>query len=353
VTPRVSVIVTCYNLGRYLDEAVESVFAQTFQDWELLIVDDGSTDPSTRQLLARYDRPRTRVLGTAENRGLPAARNLGIAHACGEYLCALDADDKLAPTYFEKAVRRLESDPSLTFVSCWLQAFGDEEWVWKRDRCDLVTLLAECTVNGPSLVRRSAVLALGGYDATMREGNEDWDLWISLVERGHRGAVLPEVLFYYRRRPGSLSRTCLVPETHLRIVRYLVDKHHESYRTHLIDVLLRKETEVAELRRRRHALEQEIDARLMPALEHWAAELESGRARPAAPPGPGPGGADTTPADLGDTERARLHEALRQSRAEVDALRRSVSWRITAPLRGLYDALRRVRRRGTAGRIRR
>src|SRR5262249_34342696 len=81
--PKVSVIIPCYNLGQYVDEAVQSVLDQTFQDFEILIVNDGSTDPETNRLLTGYDRPKTRVMAT-ENRGLPSARNLAIEHATGE-----------------------------------------------------------------------------------------------------------------------------------------------------------------------------------------------------------------------------------------------------------------------------
>src|SRR5262249_4941155 len=82
---RVSVIVPCYNLGPYLDEAIDSVFAQTFQDFEIVVVDDGSTDPDTRRLLASYERPRTRLV-RSDNRGLPATKNLGLAHTTGPYV---------------------------------------------------------------------------------------------------------------------------------------------------------------------------------------------------------------------------------------------------------------------------
>src|SRR5262249_6222731 len=128
--PRVAVVLTCYNLGRYLDEAVDSVLAQTFRDFELVIVDDGSDEPQTVRLLESYARPQTRVVHSP-NRGLSAARNLGIRETTGEYICALDADDVLEPTYLEKSVRVLDADPTLAFVSHWLRAFGDETWEWR------------------------------------------------------------------------------------------------------------------------------------------------------------------------------------------------------------------------------
>src|SRR6185369_13027955 len=156
----VSVIIPCYNLGRYLDEAVASVLAQTFQDFEILIVDDGSTDAATRAVLDGYSRPRTRVFRTA-HAGLAAARNHGIERAQGRYVCALDADDTLEPAFLEKLVRVLDADASLTFSSCWLRTFGDESWEWTPERCDLPALLWENTVLTAALVRRDAVVAIG------------------------------------------------------------------------------------------------------------------------------------------------------------------------------------------------
>ena len=248
--PKVSVIIPCCNLGQYLDEAVESVLSQTYQDFEILVVDDGSTEPATRALLADYRRPGTQVIHAAHG-GLAAARNLGIASAAGEYLCALDADDRLDPTYFEKAVPVLDADPSIGFVSCWLRTFGDEEWEWKPERCDLPALLWEDTVLTAALVRREAVVAAGGYDTKMPvQGDEDWDLWLTLVEQGCRGAILREVLFNYRRRAGSMSTVAWNGSGHLSLAAYLVAKHRETYRAHLIDVFRHQDIETGERRAR-------------------------------------------------------------------------------------------------------
>src|SRR5262245_27829119 len=172
--PAVSVVISCFNLGQYLDEAVGSVLAQTFQDFEILVVDDGSIDPLTQTVLGSYAAPKTRVIRTL-HRGLAAARNAGIAEASGEYLCALDADDRLLPTFFEQTVRVLSENPQLTFCSSWLRTFGEEQWDWTPARCDLPALLWENTVLTAALVRRSVVVALGAYDTAMPEqGDEDW-----------------------------------------------------------------------------------------------------------------------------------------------------------------------------------
>jgi glycosyltransferase involved in cell wall biosynthesis len=272
--PAIGVVIPCFNQGRYLDEAVDSVFAQTRGDFEIFVVDDGSTDPETRRLLAGYERPRTRVVRT-ENRGLPAARNAGIRLAENPYICCLDADDRLAPTWFEKALEVLEEDPSVSFVSHWLSTFGDQEWDWTPERCDLAALLDMNTVNGAAVVRRRDLQAVGLFDESWRDGCEDWDLWLTLVERGCRGVILPEVLFHYRRRPGSMSREMNRPARQLDLFRRLIEKHAASYRTHLLDLLQRRETNLGDLLGEIHDLEREHRSWWSPELERRRAEVEA------------------------------------------------------------------------------
>jgi GT2 family glycosyltransferase len=345
-SPKVSVIVPCYNLGQYIDEAVDSVLAQTCQDFEIIIVNDGSTDAATNERLHDYPHPRTRVIAT-ENRGLAAARNLGITVARGAYVCALDADDRLAPTYLEKATRILDADPSVAFVSSWLETFGDESWVWKQERCDLPTLLGECTVCTAALVRIAALHDIGGYDEAMPEqGYEDWDLWISLVERGFRGVIIPEVLFHYRQRAGSMSSICCSGEAHLKLMRYLVEKHEASYQQHLLEVLLRRDGEVADLLRSNAELERHIDTWLVPEVARRREELEALRQKAEAERE-----RRIAHERVEELERARAADqaqlqevtaALARTRDEVAAVRESKSWKATAPLRALYGWLDRL-----------
>jgi len=337
---KISVIIPCYNLGEYLDEAVASVLAQTYQDFEIVIVDDGSTDSATRGLLADYRRPRTRVI-RAVHGGVSAARNLGIANTTGGYLCALDADDRLEPTYFEKAVPVLDADASIAFVSCWLRTFGDEEREWKPERCDLPALLWENTVLTASLVRREAVVAAGGYDTGIPiQGFEDWDLWLTLAERGCRGVILPEMLFNYRRRAGSLSTISWYGSGHLPLTSYRLAKHRELYLAHLVDVLLHQDSETAALLRRNDEIERVLASELEPEVALRREELATLRSRLAAA-SPRPAG-DAPPM----AQRvAELEAALHAASAEVTALRTSMSWRTTGPLRQAYG--RWLRWRGT------
>jgi cellulose synthase/poly-beta-1,6-N-acetylglucosamine synthase-like glycosyltransferase/SAM-dependent methyltransferase len=247
--PTVSVVIPCYNLGAFLDQAVQSVLDQSFQDFEIVVVDDGSTEEATRLLFASYRRPRTRVIRT-ENRGLARARNLGIEQARGRYVSCLDADDLLDPGFLEKAVAALDAQPHLGFASCWLTAFGESSFTWTPESCDFPVLLSECTVCTAALQRRDAVLAAGGYDPGMPlPGYEDWDLAIGLIEAGRPGTILREPLFRYRIRRGSMSVACMEPSNHRRLLRYMVAKHHSSYRGHRRELLEITERRTAELAR--------------------------------------------------------------------------------------------------------
>lgn len=103
--PFVSVVIPCYNHRQFVAEAIQSILEQTLQDVEIIVVNDGSTDGETVHILNALERPKTRIIHLPLNVGLPAARNAGIREAQGKYVCCLDADDKLHPTYLEKAVR--------------------------------------------------------------------------------------------------------------------------------------------------------------------------------------------------------------------------------------------------------
>ena len=247
-TPQTSFVVTCHNLGSYLLETLDSLEAQTVQDFEIVVVNDGSTDGETCRVLANLSRARTELVHI-ERRGLPGARNAGVRHARGRFLCMVDADDLLEPGYLERSLVALSASPDMAFASHWLRAFGDEQWDWTPTDCTFPALLHANTVNGAALMRREFFEQLGGFDETMTEGCEDWEFWIRAVAAGHRGTIIPEFLFRYRRRADSMSRTMHNVPGAAALYGQLVARHGAVFAEHLTDLLQRRDEGIAFLSR--------------------------------------------------------------------------------------------------------
>jgi glycosyltransferase involved in cell wall biosynthesis len=282
-----------FNLGRYLPEAVESVMAQTYQDFELIIIDDGSTDEYTNLLLDHWPYARARVLRQA-NRGVAVARNQAISQGCGRYICCLDADDRLRPAYFERAIECLDADTHTGFVSGQMQMFDGERTLIIPVECALPAMLAENLAFEPAMFRRSAWEAVGGYCSTfIVSGIEDWDLWISFLEFGYRCEVLPDVIFDYRVLPNSMTSRMELPDRWAALIGELVTRHPALYREHLVSVLMQNARRIAELRAWANSLEKthawleqqalswqqnsERLERLLAAQIEWSQQLQIGK----------------------------------------------------------------------------
>ncbi len=204
----VSIIIACYNYAHFLPESVASVLGQTYRNWELIIVNDGSTDDTVevaeRLIAANPDR-RIRMI-TQENKRLAGARNAGIREAQGDYILPLDADDTIAPTMIAKCVAVLDDSPHVSMAYTDQTHFNETGRVWAANSRDwdfagelYVNQLCVCC-----LFRRSMWAEVGGY----REdcvGAEDWDFWIAAGERGHAAWRIAEALFRYRKHGASLS----------------------------------------------------------------------------------------------------------------------------------------------------
>ncbi|WP_342375196.1 glycosyltransferase [Myxococcus stipitatus] len=226
-TPRVTVLVPYFNMGRYLPETLRSIRAQTFTDYEILLVDDGSTDPHSRALLETLDAPDLRII-SKQNGGLSSARNAGLREAKGHYVLPLDADDLLQPTFLEKTVAVMEGSRDFAFVTSLVSYFIDDParvvggwapWGVERDALWVFNVASTCT----ALMERRHLEEVGGYDEWLT-AYEDWDVFCSLAERGLSGTVIPEPLFQYRLRPDSMTRTTVVTDRYA-VMAYLYQKH--------------------------------------------------------------------------------------------------------------------------------
>lgn len=206
--PAVSVIVPVYNTAPFVAETLDSILAQTFTDYEILVVNDGSPDT---ELLERVLEPyagRIRYL-RQENAGVSAARNNALAVARGRYVAMLDSDDTWHPEYLAAHVAVLEGDPSVHVVYPDAVRFGggaeqrySEQYPVGGDITFSRVLARECQVYGGVAARTDAVVAAGMYDPELRAA-EDFELWLRILHRGGRIVYLDRVLARYRHRPGS------------------------------------------------------------------------------------------------------------------------------------------------------
>jgi hypothetical protein len=271
-TCAVAVVIPCFNLGAFLEETVASVRAQTRPAAEIVVVDDGSDDPRTLEVLARIPDltgGRGRVERVAHG-GVARARDHGCRATSSPYLLWLDADDLLDRTFLEKTAERLDRDPSLDFVATGTEMFGEATGTWiPPEPQDLVRHLAEGSFCITSLFRRRLWEKIGGCDPSLSAA-EDWDFWLRALERGHRGAVVAEPLFRYRIRSGSRDERGLVRERFAAAVRTVLERR--------APLLARLGEEVLEARRAHLHVRVQDRAQLLASRE----ELEATRVRLAA-----------------------------------------------------------------------
>ena len=242
----VSVIIPCYNSGHYLEDAVASVMNQTYSGWEIVIVDDGSTDADTlaglRALEARQD-PRIRII-RQRNAGPAAARNTAIAHTTGKYILPLDADDTIEASYMAQAIPVLEHDTGIGIVYCKARKFGLEPIPWELPPFSYEQMAIDNVIFCTAFFRRDDWGAVGGYSEALRHGAEDYDFWLKILKLGRKVYQIGDVLFNYRVHEHSRTfrfrqnTECLVA-TYATIFRNNIEyfaRHAESiyrYRLHL------------------------------------------------------------------------------------------------------------------------
>jgi len=232
--PQVTVIIPTFNRARYLAEAIQSVLGQTFLDYELIVVDDGSTD-GTSAVLAGFGDSRLRVL-RQENRGISAAMNAGLRAARGKYIARLDSDDMWFPNLLACETMVLDSRPDVGVVYARAQAMSAngtprEHYLGLPLRYPQDALLSllwgDCTCNITALARRSCFAAAGPYDETLRT-HEDWDMWLR-VARSYHFTFLHSTLGRFREHDdGITSPSSSTFVAHIESRVQVLDKFYAS-----------------------------------------------------------------------------------------------------------------------------
>lgn len=212
--PKVSVIIPAYNAMAYLPETIANVLQQTYTDFEVVVINDGSTD-HVQEWITQVKDSRVRLV-SQKNRGLAGARNRGIEESQGEYLAFLDADDLWESTKLAQQVEILDSEPEVGLVYTWV-AYIDEQGnstgrvvnnpnnqqegnIWRKLTAGNVV---EC--GSVAMVRRECLLKCGVFDSNLGSFVEDWDMWLRIA-RLYPFRVIKKILVYYRQVTNSASR---------------------------------------------------------------------------------------------------------------------------------------------------
>ncbi len=227
---KLSIVVPFYNMGQYIDETIQSLLQCNYADKEILIINDGSTDKHSLQKLDGYRLNSSLKVIDIKNGGLANARNTGAEKADGEFLAFLDADDKVQQNYYTQAIGVLRQYTNVHFAGCWVKYFGNSDNIWPAFMPEPPLILNHNTVNSSSLVyKREAFLKAGKNDPTMLfQGYEDYESVIAMLAAEFGGVVIPEPLFHYRVRTGSMYRK-ISRSKKLSLYQHICEKHGKYY----------------------------------------------------------------------------------------------------------------------------
>lgn len=242
----IAVIVSCYNQGRTIEEAIDSALSQTRIPAEVILIDDGTTDIFTIQKIAALRRPNLRAVHI-ENRGTAGARNYGARLTSSDYLVFLDGDDILERTYLEKAGALLDARPELGVIACTLRAFEGADYVWTPPPFNFVDGFARGTPPVTSMIRRSVFDSVGGFDENFGLF-EDYDFWLSALEQGHKGEIIAEPMLRYRVRTLSNYHRIMQSEVWIERRNAILSKHLKTVEQYGLDILHATELFILEQR---------------------------------------------------------------------------------------------------------
>lgn len=223
----ISIIITCYNDFEYIEESVNSAINQTYQNKEIILVDDGSEE-RTKSILKKIENKVTRIIYQS-NQGVSVARNIGVYAAKGEFIMILDGDDYFMPSFCQKAVEIFDKENDVVNVTCNARWFWDDldYQIYEPVGGSVVNFLKSNSSIGNSLFRKQKFLEVGGYDEKMIHGYEDWEFFIRLHEKGGVTHVLPEILFNYRKK--RISRSTKSYNYKYELLEYIYLKHSNLY----------------------------------------------------------------------------------------------------------------------------
>ena len=234
--PIISVVIPCYNDGIYLPETIQKLKLQTEQSFEIIIVNDGSTDAHTLEVLADLSTQDHIQVLHKENGRMSSARNYGVQHANGKFIAALDADDYFDPSFFTKALSVFEKEPNTAVVTSYIKFFGTKSGKSKPRGGNAFNFLFSNQCPACAMVRKEVWDQVGGYDETMKLGYEDWEFYIRITKLGLQVHLIPAYLLFYRQTHKSTLQNHTHPNRK-QIIEYILDKHKDWY-LHCLSTLI-------------------------------------------------------------------------------------------------------------------
>lgn len=233
--PLISIIVPCYNHGEYIHECIDSVHNQGYKNYEIIVINDGSTDSYTNEVIQKISHPQIKIFET-KNQGPSLSRNLGIKNSKGKYILPLDADNKVGKEFIKNAIEILEGNENIKIVNCDIQLFGAKKREIKLEPFSIRKILGKNIIECASVFRRSDFDKTNGYNSNMKEGLEDWDFWLSILESGGDVYKIDKAQIFYRVNKASRNNS-ITPEGFKRLRYQIYQNHKELYAKHFFDPL--------------------------------------------------------------------------------------------------------------------
>tara|TARA_R110000868_G_scaffold14457_5_gene67376 strand:- start:28396 stop:29235 length:840 start_codon:yes stop_codon:yes gene_type:complete len=250
MTLKLSIIIPCYNSEKTLEKTLESVFTQIYDDWEALIINDGSTDGTEIIALSWVEKDKRFKYFAKPNEGLGKTRNYGIAKSAGKYILPLDSDNLVVKDFAKIAIAILDSNSEIGVVHGHAEYFGNKTGLWKIDEFDMTKILVDNYIDACAVYKKNLWNIVGGYDENMPfQGNEDWDFWIALGIENVRFYHLNQITFKYFVAKNSMIQS-FTDKMHQLNNDYIYIKYNNEYQKNykkLYSMNIKREEEYSQI----------------------------------------------------------------------------------------------------------
>ncbi|CAN2039255.1 hypothetical protein GMMP15_1130010 [Candidatus Magnetomoraceae bacterium gMMP-15] len=228
----ISIVIPCFNCEPFIKSTIQSVFQQKYKNWEIIVIDDASTDESVgviNQIIHENPEYKIQLIKHKKNHGPSTSRNHGIKYVRGKYLVFLDADDEILPEFLSELYKIIKQDSNTGWVYPLTIQYGIINRIWSFFKFDPVRMLSMNLNPVNCLIKKSLLENIGDYDENMKDGYEDWDLWIRAVRKGYQGKLCKKILFVYYKRKYSILHNQRANGNEFKAKLQLINNNIECY----------------------------------------------------------------------------------------------------------------------------